>query len=1128
MKMLDLHSPYLCTNFLFKKYNVSGAAINFLKIEHIPVNARNSWNLIFNFFHSNSPLKAQRFQELANFCCYNKFSKNENTNREIVANILEESSISDKDYKYVRYLFSLTFYYLAVNGKVHIPPAPLLVPTRSALLFRSEIIQKFSIEVRFWLIAGTKDRIKEFYDILDNSLSNAALKWISENPNRYKSYNGSVNSIRHYFALAKIDKMTISNLAKTQKIWSAISSRGNSILPILQIYASARREDFKPEYDYQFSTLEFKISDIRSIYRPTIIESRKDSGLEYPDDFNRSAKTRGVTINKNRKYSSNIREYKGELPRNIKSDYGLLVYTETIKKPKGYSAYQVSKIRELRIGDYFISISNLRFYNPKHLAKTKSNMWISHQLDWLESGYEKSTIKIKSRILKYLNTYLFSYLPWFKENIDNSITVPDGIESFNPNIFVKRTHAFSLNLDPEKILPITFPEFLVKALDIGVESGKANLNVVASAQRNILSFFEYYRELSGTKVGNPMQVAPRIRGFSYATSTKIRIDYEYWLFFREFILSFSKIALHAFQDSILEGVHVPKLWKDCFHSYAATEVVEFAGLRIEMSKLASIEDYDPKSTTSLAALICLVSQCGIRFSNALWLDSRTFDSLAPANCEDEKLVQVSINTDKVQLRPYQSHVSFRVIKLLRSLDKCRKQLSFDELIYYQNNPSSKWGEIIPLFRYSLERHDEGTAHTLASRCLTNLVVSFESLLRLEKIEFDSYIYPSTFGLSYDDYLYLKSSRTQSSIRTFIVENNCYNEEKDQAPRPVSFFSYKSSMTLHSFRKTFDSFYSLFLTNEDIGKLFTGQTPKTVGYYASNTVEDYESARTLEKNMPAPFPIRKHKKNSQNIIDYIKENGIRNDSTNITTGAFGDFNLSDEYKCAPENDIAVNRTHICPYNNQCPSTIRKFLDNRKLCGICPAALSFASDAPAIAAKIKQLGDEIADLSLAIISGELLKGETEDYQQKRIILISEFSAWMARHDHLLKISAGEVLIGEDGHDHYRSKLTYQKPAESWSEEKINLWRIFETAEVRTMQSDRIRRTATRYIRKLIKHIDSDTMNKIEIDPVRIAALLIEKTATLNGLNLEQVVNSIIDGRRVKNVPLTALLIGTLNDA
>jgi len=619
-----------------------------------------------------------------------------------------------------------------------------------------------------------------------------------------------------------------------------------------------------------------------------------------------------------------------------------------------------------------------------------------------------------------------------------------------------------------------------------------------------------------------MEVAAKVRGFSYIASSKVKIEYEYWLLFREFIFSFSRCAIDAALASVRGDSYQAELWRDNFLENASGENIEFAGMKLSLTDMVDLNAFDSKFTPFLSVLICLISQCGIRYSNAIWLDARSFDYHSPETSDEDTLAQLFINTDKTRLRPFQSYVPFKVVKLLRSLNDIRKKISGDEPIYYQNYRKSKWGEIVPLFRLFDGEFNEKTLYSRARVTLTAIVLSFESLIKGSGLRFESYIYPSCPGIPYDDYLYYKATRTTIPPRYFVVENTELKNRENILPRPVSIFEYQPSITLHSFRKTFDSFYSLFLSKEDIGKLFTGQSPQTVGFYVSNTVEEFEKSKRLASTAGVSFSIKNGCKDPQSVIDEIKQKGITDRYLSVSAAEVDEFDLDEEYIRALDKDIAVNRTHICPYNNKCPPKIRKILENRKLCGICPAALSFSSDGPAIAAKIKQLGDEIADLSLAINSGTLVEGEREELHHKRVLLLAEFSAWMGRHDQLLTMTKGQILIGESGHDHYSYILSYHKPDQNWSEEKTYLWRIFETAEVKTMQSGRLRKMARRYARRLIKHIDSDAMDKIEVDPVRVAALLIEKIAALNGLSLEQALNCVSGDRLVESTPMEKLLL------
>ena len=308
------------------------------------------------------------------------------------------------------------------------------------------------------------------------------------------------------------------------------------------------------------------------------------------------------------------------------------------------------------------------------------------------------------------------------------------------------------------------------------------------------------------------------------------------------------------------------------------------------------------------------------------------------------------------------------------------------------------------------------------------------------------------------------------------------------------------------RVTFDSFWSNILSNETISKLHTGQSPQTVGYYSKNTPDDVNQALRIAQQLGLPHQIPNQDKDAQKTIKGLKEIGITPDIIAISTAGVDDFDIHEEIRRAPDQNIAVNRTHICPYGNVCPNKIKAILDNKKLCGLCPASLSFKSDGPAIAAEIRRLGDEIADLSVSINSGKLTSGEKSSYSQRRMSLTTELAAWMCRHDYLLEMSDGEILLDEDGQGHYQIKLTYQKPNETWTDDQVALWRIIETSEVKTLQSERLRAKARRIGRTLVTRITPDIMDAIESDPVKAAALTVEKHARLQGLSLDEVVKLI----------------------
>jgi hypothetical protein len=1118
--------PFICNVSTFKNNGISQIAVDFLKVDNVPSNFRKAWNLLLNFFEfgRTGVNKYERFQSLANICYYEQGpapSLEKARLRDLLSEHLQNSEMAMKDVTPFRQLFAMTFYHLAVVGAVRIPVVPVCSFLPSNSLLESPWVEKLPREAQFFFIARSKEALEKHFERLDVDFKEAAVQWFATSSgNQNERFRSAGALLRHYFAVNSSLTLDVPSLAVTLRAISALTTESRSIPPILEIYSAVRGEDLKPAYKDEYNSRLFKLGDVDPLYHDVIVEERLKNGIGDPSDFSRSANFYGVRATSSKKR----KKRKSSLPRVIPSAYGDLLYKQTTLRPDGCTVFEIPRFDSLKIGGYFISLKGLRSYLPENIGRVGyARWWSAHQKDFVEKEqYEKSTVKTKGQALKILNAYLFSYLPWFKENVDSGFSVPENLLDFDPNLFIRRTHSFMLRVDGEKQFPITLPEFLRKVSDMGVDGGSASPNVVASKARDIAKFFDSCIALEGYSIPNPMDLAPKTKGFAYAESQKLKIDYFYWWLLRVFLFEFAKCACYAAKEFFKLDNPEEGAWEQLFLKYASDSNVEFAGATLQLSEIKGLDQYDPESAYAMSALLCLISQCAIRFQNALWLDARNFDSLVNGGASNiDGLIKIFVNTDKAQLRPFHTHVKPQILELLRDVDEIRSIRGFDKIIDYQNNENSKWGKILPLFRCNDASFSETTEQGRASTALSQLVFSFQSLLKKSDINLDSYIYPSSPGIKFEDYQYCKATSTQAPMRSFVIDSFEYT---NPSPRPVCLFKYKASMTIHSFRKTFDSFFSNFLDREVLGELFTGQTPEVVGYYTSNSISDVHLAKKIAEEVGLPFPVGLSEKDSSKVIDDIKKNGISDKVIAISAADADEFDLNEEYRRAAHSDIAVNRTHICPYNNQCPKKIRAILDGKKLCGICPAALSFPSDAPAIAAQVRKLGDEIADLSNLINSGELISGEAEESQHRRISLIAEFSAWVGRHDLLIGMSEGEILIGEDGHGHFQGKLRYQKPQKNWSEDKKNLWRIFETSNVKTMQSERLKSKARRYARRLVPAITSEAMDNIDVDPVHAVTSLFHKHAQLNGVTFDQVIRAIEqDSNHENSVPLLKSLIG-----
>jgi hypothetical protein len=1098
---------------------VSAAALEFLSVDTVPTEFTTGWNALTNFFSFKKTKQPQKFEQLVNLICYKEgpYSLGSSEFTGLINSVLGENLPSRAVASSFCPLFSIVFAYLGVIGKVNVPPSPLFSATQSRQVLATPWVKKLPSEMQFWLAASKRKYLVDNASSFDSNLVNAALQWYEEASDP-KKMSSSSNLMIHYFVYAGKNSFDVSDFALVIRTLTAVDSSVRSQEAALSVYSKARQKDIGSSYRRIFSDRKFSIDDIHPVYQSEIIESREDAGLVDPHDFKKSAHRLGVSghrLKKNRGVNS-LR-----LPPSFSTDFGIAHKAQVLGRlPDGYALYELSPVKQIQLGEYLLSNDDLTKFLPKNLyEKYPKSLWLAHQKDWMGLKHgEKGTQKNRRNALRFFNAYIFSYLPWYKEHINPEFLIPERIEDFDPNFFVRHTASFRLRYDSEYPLPVTFPDFLEKASSLG-SKGEGSANTLKARENLLIQYFDSYIEIEGLKTTNPLSLMPKSRGFSYAEAQKHKADYDYWWLLKAFLLDFSWCALLAYEEMLDVGANEGVLWREFFKKHAQDRRPYFGNVTMNMGDLNDLQDFDHETIHVMSALICLESQSGLRFQNAFWLDARNYDSLVPSKLEKDQLVPLFVNTDKARLRPFASHVKTEVIELLRALNTVRRKVFNDEPVDYQGNLKSKWREIVPLFRYREDFHSE-TDERSWTDAITAIIKAFESLLYRASYPFESTIYPKVSGVSYDDFLFHKATRTQIPTRSFLLEKEPYYNGLDTQVRPVSLFKYRTYITIHGLRMTFDSFFGNILSHETISELFTGQSPQTVGYYVSNTPDEANQAIRIANQLGLPNQVPHQDKDAKKIIRDLKEQGISQDFVSIASGTIDDFDIDEEIRRAPDRNIAVNRTHICPYGNTCPKKIKAILDNKKLCGLCPAALSFKSDAPAIAAETRRLGDEIADLSNAINSGDLTEGEKDSHCHKRMVLTQELAAWVCRHDYLIEMSEGEILLDVDGEGHFKRRLTYQKPDKNWSDDEVTLWRIIETSEVKTLQSERLRAQARRMSRKLATRITSEVLDAIETDPVKAAALTVQKYARIQGIGLDEVAKQ-LDALADQHSGATALL-------
>ncbi|BCD96348.1 hypothetical protein [Marinagarivorans cellulosilyticus] len=1106
-----IDGPYICTESIFSDYKIKARSLEFLAVNSVSSEMQSPLQWLTMGF-SLGYIKGLEFESLVNLLCYSQgpsIYADPRRAGSLITRFVGQAVSGNKNIAMFGSLFSGLFYWLTIEARLPVQLYPLISPPASRFFIQSSWFTKFPDEVKHWMVATSVDRLKLFGEFADHELAKATIIWLENNEGRSKSYSNALAVVRHHFAFNGLKTIDLPRLANLLKGINTKTGHSRSLQPILNILSAVTAAD--PTLRERFAKLyerEFSISSVSRVYHPQLKALSEHLGLS---GANSSARTAGGSVIGKR---VQVRKTKA-LPRYLENElYGKLKLAANCAL-EGYAQYISEPVSALTIGDYSISLTLISGFKPNKIRVTKENKyWISLERDYLEyQQFEKYTTKSTLRRLAIFNVYMFSYLPWFKRKINQGLKIPSEVEDFNPNIFVRRSGFFVSKNDPSNILPCTLPEFIseVRSASADDNEGRRN-NSIRDNYKTIFNMFEHAYHIGGDsrKRDNPLAAWRPIPGERYQVSKKNKLDYQYWVLFKEYSIRFSDACIQVMEDVDCNDID-QLAWRERMQKILDAQSFPFGDKKISFSS-SPLDDLTISASKVhvFSAIVTLLSYCGIRFSNAFWLDVRSYNAASEIPNSNERLVPLNINTDKTQLRPYQSHIPMKVMRILDRLKNIRCKVLGDEIasakVNYQNNANSKWPSVCPLFRYSTA-FSEASAGLELSTMLTYILANFERLFDRCGVRLNSYIYPKISGMTFEEYEELKALRATSKVNSYVVEKADMKKDLDICPRPVTFFEYRSSITLHSFRKTLDSYYSNFVSHEMIGKLFTGQAASVVGYYAENTPDDFEDGVRLakESGFPIPIPINTFTRDDKEVIAHIKDCGITQEYFRISAAPAEGFSIEDAYSRAPADKIAINRTHICPYDNDCPTDIRRMLDDQKLCGACPAAISVASDAPAIAATIKLLGDQICDLSKTLEKEALTSGERKNFFAKRMCLVAEFSAWLLRHETMRGMSHDQILLGETGEAHLRRVARYVSPHNLNPEIEI-LLRMLETSGVQTLQSETLQLRAKRLARKVISNITPEILDKIDSDPVEVAAQLIAKVAKLNGISLEEAVKTL----------------------
>lgn len=790
-----------------------------------------------------------------------------------------------------------------------------------------------------------------------------------------------------------------------------------------------------------------------------------------------------------------------------------------------------TKVREvniLKVGDHSFSVlESKQDFLPENMPK--SGYWNLTQRDYLNQKTEKGTRKTRSQRLALLNSYLFDYLPTFFEKHPNcGFDFPTTPSKFLDFVFINFSETIlAANNTSNSITayPVSLIDYIYAVTDEkAAANGYTRTNAGRDAVRTIQQYFDFivarFSSIPECRIShNPISNWDKDsrKGYKYSKSSKELIDLDYWILLRKYLIEVTKVALENAESVLSHKASNQQVFK-------INKTIEWLDYKVHIDsfdatnlRIFNNEDWkDPIKFTEYQGLLTLtiIAWSGLRHSNVRWLDVRSYAQRCPEDYLDDDFVELFVNTDKVRTEPYTSQIPGFLMRLIDKAASLRCQVNrhgFMEPIPYQGESDSKWPAIKPLLQSTKTNGD-----IFLNNFLLHVLTEFEGCLR-ENTNNDGT--PLTFNTSIYKLPLYANARNFRETRAAVHAEQDYTAllKNTKTGESLRFTPFKEAViwTVHSLRLTFDSVCSVLADPETVGKVSTGQSPETVGYYSKCNIEQTKRIRHIQRNSgfekQLPSLILSDEGSVASINDtkldkakYLEKYAKRNHSGLHTLSSIDVHGLKSPIQTliqASAHEIAFNRTHICPFNNECPRPVIQALAGEKTCALCPYAIFCEDHAIAISAEVKRLGDICADISYSLKnSDQLMESEVSKLKLERAQVIKSISGWLVRHKLLAKkINSGEFYVGA------KDDLIIKHVSGSSSGSNL-LKRLIETDGVSTMTSAKLERESLRLNRQLMALANKnpealESQSDYHNSAPQVAVQMIKTLCNVNDISLNQ---------------------------
>lgn len=799
--------------------------------------------------------------------------------------------------------------------------------------------------------------------------------------------------------------------------------------------------------------------------------------------------------------------------------YGELTYRDLLNENLYFKKRRIQNSAKHRMWGQFASASE------DELDQYSFDQLFSYQEDFIQDATKSksySTLKPVKRSISDLNEYLCKYLYNFA--IDNEYPFLDcsGNNFLDAKLGIAFTDSKLVEMAFEKSLgckfrPIKFEKWLIKR-GLTESSKDERLRLC----RDFFSYCERITSQQGIKYVSPFfSKSTSTLKLNFKQTTKEVFGYYEWLLWSELITdSFdallnllrsnifttdAEISIELLQSSLVTGNN----FKFAKH-FHGVEVCIDQGM-IERTNLQFNYQYQdnfvPQSSralrpsTFLSCLGAILTMCnaGLRSHGAVNLPA---DDLIVKR--SDIFTAIKVIADKVHVNGFDSHLptevldkllEFRtmVLKLFPSSFSKKRLIERpgDEGFYVNglfgscSNCDEKTVSIVSdYFFYMFNELVNKINCTIGSKMLAEIPLKFMPITEKRGVGVD---------------FRKKVFKEDAFVIPLALAQQISHDSLEKYLSPALLIIRRPNRTPHSFRASLVTHLSLAGTSPQVIKLLTGQAAPTVNHYIKATADnlkllEMEGVVGLFKIDQISSLIPQSDKTEVEVGRIVEEGVMQSGGmTCFNSGILTNEDLNEIYRHGHRH-IAIHSTHLCPFNDECPSYIQTELENKKDCAICPASVSFISDLPAISMKIKFHVEEASHYL------DKSKNAKHDYKKKEfqgewIKHAREASTWMARH-HLISSNGKSVAGGKVFKDNKNSLLEYRCEDH---EVLGRLLEILETREHYEYQSSELKAAARMFQLKIGDRFGELDKELFAHDPVESVCRTIEKMMRLHQISL-----------------------------